>query len=292
MAESDEETFLRFHQVASARKMDLAMRGLDVPNLAIDELYELATKQQLPEPSWDGFILDKFPSPRDESAERAASEMEAEQRRLKNIGDRIARSCHGDDDVDVGALVEVVHAFVKMLEVGSLGAFGTLTRQEALSNLHKLTAGCTAAGATGGSLLGVLRAEKRNGIHGAGGVLKDPSAAMGVLWIARFLGFWEEIVLMRAQPPPPDGSLVTLRTTIEGAYQHTLLPYHGWMTEKAFQAAVMASPEWEAVRPDFAPTEELYREDVGTFVAASQPLLKRINAALTQLDLFDTRKSV
>ena len=54
----------------------------------------------------------------------------------------------------------------------------------------------------------------------------------------------------------------------------------------------MASPEWEAVRPDFAPTEELYREDVGTFVAASQPLLKRINAALTQLDLFDTRKSV
>ena len=101
-----------------------------------------------------------------------------------------------------------------------------------------------------------------------------------------------QICLMRAQPPPPDGSLVTLRTTIEGAYQHTLLPYHGWMTEKAFQAAVMASPEWEAVRPDFAPTEELYREDVGTFVAASQPLLKRINAALTQLDLFDTRKSV
>ena len=36
----------------------------------IDELYELATKQQLPEPSWDGFILDKFPSPRDESAVR------------------------------------------------------------------------------------------------------------------------------------------------------------------------------------------------------------------------------
>jgi hypothetical protein len=30
-------------------------------------------------------------------------------------------------------------------------------------------------------------------MHAKGGVLKDPSAAMGVLWIGRFVAFWEEV---------------------------------------------------------------------------------------------------
>jgi len=97
---------------------------------------------------------------------------------------------------------------------------------------------------------------------------------------------------MRAQPAPPDGAPVSLRTTIEGAYRHALLPYHGWVTEKAFEVAVTTAPEWHEVRAVFAPSDAAFREDVAVFVQASQAVLRRINAALTRLDLVDTRKSV
>ena len=38
--------------------------------------------------------------------------------------------------------------------------------------------------------------------HGKGGLLQDPSAAMGVLWIARFIAFWEEVCARAAHKPP------------------------------------------------------------------------------------------
>ena len=97
---------------------------------------------------------------------------------------------------------------------------------------------------------------------------------------------------MRAQPAPPDGSILSLQMTIDGAYKHTLLPYHGWVTQKAFGVAVAAAPEWDDIRAAFAPDVHSFREDVSSFVSASQSLQRRVNAALSQLDLVDTRTTV
>ena len=287
-----EDLFLQFHALASQRKMDLAMRGLDVPNLSIDELFEQAEKTKLPAAAWDGFLRQQLPSPRSDApayAEQPGA-APADGRRLRKVASVFSECCHGEDDVDVHALVEAGRAFVAMLE--GVGGFAALSVQEASNNLSKITAGMAAVGARGGSMLSILRAEVQSGIHGAGGLLKDPSAAMGVLWICRFLTFWEEVCLMRAQPPPPDGEVVSLRMTIDGAYKHTLLPYHGWVTEKAFEVAAAAAPDWADVRPHFAPSDAFFAEDAGAFVRASQRLLPRIMAALTRLDLVDTRKSV
>ena len=287
-----EEIFLAFHKLASQRKMDLAMRGLDVPNLSIDEMFEEAERQNVQSVGWGAFLRQLLPSPRSEVPADAAQPgaAPADARRLRKIASVFSECCHGEEDVDVHALVEAGRAFVGMLE--SVGGFAALSIQEAANNLSKITAGMQAVGARGGSLLSILRAEVQSGIHGAGGLLKDPSAAMGVLWICRFLTFWEEVCLMRAQPPPPDGEVVSLRKTIEGAYKHTLLPYHGWVTEKAFDVAAAAAPDWAVVRPHFAPSDEFFVEDAYAFVRASQKLLPRIMAALTKLDLVDTRKSV
>ena len=93
-------------------------------------------------------------------------------------------------------------------------------------------------------------------------------------------------------PPPPDGSEITLAMTIDGAYRHTLLPYHGWMTEKAFEVAVAAAPGWPDVRHAFAPSDDDFRNDVAVFVQATHEPLKRVNGALEMLDLVDIRKSV
>ena len=97
---------------------------------------------------------------------------------------------------------------------------------------------------------------------------------------------------MRAQPPPPDGTAVSLRVTLDGAYRHILLPYHGWMTEEAVDLAVKTAPDWDDVRPHFAPSDHAFREDVAAFLPASQRLLRRINAARARLDLVDVRRSV
>ena len=95
---------------------------------------------------------------------------------------------------------------------------------QARGNLDKILGGLRATGCQGSSLLALLRSEAAAGMHGAGGVLADPSAAMGVLWISRFVSFWEQICLMRLQPPPPNGCTPTLTQTISDAYQQQLLP--------------------------------------------------------------------
>ena len=51
-----EEIFLAFHKLASQRKMDLAMRGLDVPNLSIDEMFEEAERQNVQSVGWGAFL--------------------------------------------------------------------------------------------------------------------------------------------------------------------------------------------------------------------------------------------
>ena len=101
-----------------------------------------------------------------------------------------------------------------------------------------------------------------------------------------------QIIVLRAQPPTPEGGMPSLGMTIDGAYRHTLLPYHGWMTQKAFEVAAAAAPDWDDVRPVFAPSDESFRADVAALVQHSQPLLKRIYEALTRYDFVDTRKSV
>ena len=147
-------------------------------------------------------------------------------------------------------------------------------------------------GANGGSLKGLLSTEARKGLHGAGGVLKDPSAAMGILWLVRFIAFWEQVCKLRANLLATEASSTSLQTTVEEAYKQCLLPYHGWVTQKAFQMAFQASPTWESVLPYFADSDDVFRQDVDGFVLASQELKLRVMAALSQFDLVDVRKSV
>lgn len=277
-----EELFLQFHQLASARKMDLAMRGLPC-NCMVDELFDEAQQLGLTASEWPGFVQKRLPSPRDEAAS-------PEGHPLTHIAHLLKEAMHGSDDVDVHRLVALVKEFLVVLE--SLGAFAAITIQEARSNLAKIEDGMQHAAGGGASLLGLLRSEKAAGMHGAGGLLADPSAAMGVLWIGRLLAFWVEVCVLRAQPPPPSGEPVSLRATLESAYEHLLLPYHGWVTQKAFEVAVAATPDWEAVRSTLAPSEGEFRDDVKGFVLASQEALRRVNQALAQNDLVDVRKCV
>ena len=220
MADADQELFLQFHQLATARKMDLAMRGLPVPNVMVDEMFDAAQQQGITSDGWNAFVRSQFPSPRSEESSAEASAAHP----LRDISKLLREAIHGDD-VDVPSLIELIRQFIVIIE--NLGAFASISVTEAKSNLHKIETGLKAAAGRGSSLLGLLKSEKQSGMHGAGGILADPSAAMGVLWIGRFLKFWQEVCILQAQPPPPDGGAIVLRSTIERVYEHTLLPYHG-----------------------------------------------------------------
>ena len=143
-ATSDEEVFLAFHQLASQRKMDLAMRGLDVPNLSIDEMFEEAQRTDVPQTAWDVFLRRQLPSPApiEDSAASAAAD---DPHHLRRVGELIAGCCHGDEDIDVHLFVEMGVAFVKVLE--TLGTFAALSLQEATGNLKKISTGAREVGA-------------------------------------------------------------------------------------------------------------------------------------------------
>lgn len=52
---------------------------------------------------------------------------------------------------------------------------------------------------------GLLELERESGIHGRGGVLADPSAAMAILWLRRSMDF---MVGVQVGPPCTNSMLV------------------------------------------------------------------------------------
>ena len=89
------------------------------------------------------------------------------------------------------------------------------------------------------NLSSLLELEKGLDIHN-GNVLKDPSAAMGLLWIRRSLAFQSELYtsLTMDDIHPKDAAML--------AYIKHLKPYHGWALGKLFTASLSQMPEREA----------------------------------------------
>jgi hypothetical protein len=55
---------VRFHEIATARKLALASRGFEVQNIFIDTLYDAAIKANVPAAEWGEFVRFEIPSPR------------------------------------------------------------------------------------------------------------------------------------------------------------------------------------------------------------------------------------
>ena len=94
------------------------------------------------------------------------------------------------DDVDPTVFCTGGAVFCKLID--SLGPFAIPVAQQAQGNLNKIADSAKALG-EGTSMRKLLQLERANGMHGSGSELKDPSAAMGALWVVRFLAFWEEV---------------------------------------------------------------------------------------------------
>lgn len=291
-----EEATGRFYQLAQQRKMDLLTRDMPVPNLPIDELHEKATSAGVPEEGWEGFLRQHLPSPREEAGEAMArlNVSGHADTPLQRCAAAVAASMLGDDDVDIDRFCAAGKEFSAVIE--TLGAFTVVSVQQATSNINKIADAARERGAKG-SLRALLQAERDAGVHGSGaeGVeLKDPSAAMGVLWVARFLAFWEEVVMLSLQPDPTDGTAPdSFKESLEAAYKHTLQPYTGWVSQKSFEVALNAVPSWTVVRPKLGPpTEAGFKTAADAWIDASTALSYGLKQMLKALDLEDSRKSL
>jgi hypothetical protein len=140
----------------------------------------------------------------------------------------------------------------------------------------------------------LLEYEKAMGIHGPHGTLKDPSAAVGILWIRRSLSFQSRMYksLLKPGMDPKDATMA--------AYQTELQPYHGWALQQLYKLSLQyASPSRREMflkvggfeGTHFGEEEEQATlRDIRHLVATWQPIIARCKQIYTALDMEDKRR--
>merc|ERR1740115_607976 len=98
-------------------------------------------------------------------------------------------------------------------------------------------------------------------MHQAGGVLSDPSAAMGLLWARRGLMYWVHVFRDRQDGPSeePGG----FRRSFAKAYKTVMEPVNGWVAKSSSQLAMLAVP---LEFPTIAPTDREMEQDLRAWV--------------------------
>lgn len=185
----------------------------------------------------------------------------------------------GEGDLDLRRMVTAFEQMLHALE--TLGAWTFLAKREVRANLAKLEQSAAVQAERIPQLLNVLRAEKALRLHKPG-ALADPSAALALTWLLRFLSMWCDVWL---EPRPP-----TFREALMLAYGTHIKPYHSWLVKRTFSIAVAVVPSWAAAR------ERLNEFDAGgeagllQNIAALRRVLGRIETALEAEGLSDNNK--
>jgi hypothetical protein len=140
----------------------------------------------------------------------------------------------------------------------------------------------------------LLEYEKAMGIHGPHGTLKDPSAAIGILWIRRSLSFQSRMYTSLLEPgtDPKDATLT--------AYRSELQPYHGWALQQLYklslQYAAPSRKEMFVKIGGFEGThfgeeeEQAILRDIRHLLATWRPIIGRCKQIYAALDMEDKRR--
>lgn len=173
-------------------------------------------------------------------------------------------------------------AFEQMLHaLETLGGWTFLAKREVRANLAKLEQSAAMQAEPAPRLLEVLRAEKARHLHRPG-ALADPSAALALTWLHRFLSMWCDVWL---EPRPP-----TFRDALMSAYGRHIKPYHSWLVKRTFSIAVAVVPSWAMARERLNEFDEGGEAGLLRNISALREVLGRIEAALEAEGLSDHSK--
>ena len=90
----------------------------------------------------------------------------------------------------------------------------------------------------------------------------------------------------------PDDS-IPFKETLEDAYKHNLKDFSGGVAQMSFNTALLAVPDWKAVREKLGPpAAETFQEDVFAWMDASQAVQTALMKMLKEYNMDDQRKSL
>jgi len=188
----------------------------------------------------------------------------------------------GDADVDLEIMFKGVRQMMLALE--ALGPWTCIAVQQMRANMAKIEKSTAVASLHPGQprlLLTILDYEMRAQLHKPGGLLVETSAANGAMWLLRFLTLWRDMWSI----PRPD----TFTEAVNIAYDKSLRRYHSWLVQNTFSVAVAAVPSWDEARDALDGLDVAGEEGLMNSIIALDPVLKRMEKALRERDMWDER---
>lgn len=195
----------------------------------------------------------------------------------------------GGQHVDVDELLRACKVFAKIIrDIGHTSA-----ARDMENNICKAEATYRAAPPDQRhSLALLLQLERDSGIHGEGGKLSDPSAAMGLLWLRRSLAFQSEMYRAILKSKDPSDAA-------RDAYRLHLQPFHGWALRQLFSVSFSSMPRRDILAKlggfqsqKFGDIEERATvEDLKWLVSVWQPILTQWQRTFEELGLEDVRRA-
>ena len=183
----------------------------------------------------------------------------------------------------------------------ALGPFISLANKNDEGNLRKLrkawdalerTEATRGGGDRCATLRGLLELERDSGIHGRGGVLADPSAAMAILWLRRSMDFMADLQVNIGALDEGGGKQGSSRRAAFDAYAEHLEPFHNWLLKHTFRVALNAIPSKREFLQRLGPlvAEEVTASELRDHAEVVKQITEALRVLFCELDLEDTRK--
>ena len=142
-----------------------------------------------------------------------------------------------------------------------------------------------ANGARGSLLFNLVRDDMNRGsFH------KTTSTTKALLWLKRAMEFTCQMLRMLVEEKGADGEVMEVREAAEKVYVKTLKPFHGWITQGAFNVALRLVPTRQSFLQkagDARAMEEDTLRQLSAIVDAAEPVLQIVDAFLKHYDLDD-----
>jgi len=195
-----------------------------------------------------------------------------------------------NNQIDTSQLLKACRSHLHLMK--SAGSSLRLVAKDLESNVSKVERVYKSSPKNCRTLSSLLEFERSKGIHD-GNRLKDPSAAMGLLWIRRSLAFQCDLyssLTLRGMHPREAAML---------AYTKHLKPYHGWALGKLFTASLTQLPVRKAFIAKFAgvdmdelnePLDSEIVKKLRLLVGVWDPLLNCWKEDFERLNMEDVRR--
>ena len=141
------------------------------------------------------------------------------------------------------------------------------------------------------SLRELLEAERASGIHRAGGVLADPSAAIALVWLRRSLAFQNAVFAGMV-----DDRAGLVSNLARDAYQTHLEHFHNFWLKNTFRAGLSAMPKRDDFVQRLSPNmtgeerEQRVYAEMAELVEIQQRVCAACSKLMIDLDLEDLRR--